>query len=174
VWNRDRGAVAASLLGSPRVAPVGFPALARAVRLFQAISPRLFRFALVGVAATAADFAVFNIVLVGRPEATERLVLLANTLAFATATLLSYALNSRFTFQSGQDRRALLRYFAVAIGGAVVYDLGLLTAIRALDADTAVALNAAKVCAVALSATWNFVGFAFFAFASPRFARAKV
>jgi putative flippase GtrA len=174
VWNRDRGAVAASSLGGPAVVPIGFPPLGRIERLFRAMWPRLFRFALVGIAATGADFAIFNLVLVGRADATERLVLLANTLAFATATLLSYALNSRFTFQAGNERRALLRYVGVAVGGAVVYDLGLLAAIRVLDADTTVALNVAKVGAVALSATWNFIGFAFFAFASPRGARARV
>lgn len=125
---------------------------------------RAVRFIGVGLTATATDFLIFNLLIAGDADAAWELVVLANTSAFACATLVSYLLNSRFTFRAPMDQGSFLRYIAVALVGAGIYDGSLLALIWAADADSLLALNLVKVVAVMLSAVWNFCGFTFFAF----------
>ena len=128
---------------------------------------RLLRFIAVGLAATATDFTVFNIAIAPVNAPTRPYILVANTLAFATATCVGYTLNSRYTFRAAPDRRSLVRYVLVAIVGAAVYDGSLLVLLHLLSEYDTVLLNVAKVAAVALAAAWNFVGFSLFVFAAP-------
>jgi putative flippase GtrA len=80
------------------------------------------RFGLVGVAATATDFTVFNLGLLLAAPSSRVAVIALNTLAFAMATFISYQLNTRFTFASARGRQALLRRRRLqrrAAGGAL-------------------------------------------------------
>jgi putative flippase GtrA len=128
------------------------------------MSTRVARFIGVGLTATLTDFVIFNLLIVGVDDPSWPRVLLANTTAFACATVVGYLLNSRVTFRASIDQGSFVRYVAVAIVGAAIYDGSLLALMWAFDADSIIALNVVKVAAVALSATWNFCGFAFFAF----------
>lgn len=130
--------------------------------------PKVMRFGLVGVAATATDFTVFNLGLLLAAPSSRLAVIALNTLAFATATFVSYQLNTRFTFAATRGRQALLRYLLVALGGAVVYNGALLAALFIIPARDTLLLNVAKTGAVVLSATWNFIGFGTFALVDRR------
>jgi len=139
----------------------------RPPRLTALLHARLVRFAGVGFIATATDFLVFNAALAGNTHPGPIHVILANTSAFAVATLVGYALNARLTWGMSHRRQLLLRYAGVALLGALVYDAVLVGLLEATQADGYLALNAIKIAAVAVSATWNFIGFNFFVFRDP-------
>ncbi|MEZ4552769.1 MAG: GtrA family protein [Dehalococcoidia bacterium] len=122
------------------------------------------RFIGVGFIATATDFLVFNLALAGNGDPPRTHIVLANTLAFAVATLVGYTLNSRITWAVGHQRRLLVRYILVATAGALLYDAALVGLFEATQAEGYLALNAVKVAAVGVSATWNFFGFNYFVF----------
>lgn len=128
------------------------------------LSTRGVRFIGVGCAATATDFFIFNLLIAGTTDPTWSRVVIVNTSAFVCATIVSYLLNSRLTFGAPIDQAAFVRYIAVAIVGAVIYDGVLVGLMHATAADSVVALNLVKVLASALSATWNFAGFSLFVF----------
>ncbi len=128
---------------------------------------RFMRFAGVGLVATATDFAVFNLLLFATHDPPRLRVLLANTTAFAVATAVGYVLNARFTFRAARSRQSLVRYVAVALSGAAVYDLTLLALLTGADAHSTLAINLVKLGAVTVSAAWNFCGFALLVFARP-------
>lgn len=125
---------------------------------------RAVRFIGVGFVATATDFIVFNLALLGDSDPSRTHIVSANTLAFAVATVVGYLLNARLTWAVPHRRRFFVRYAIVATIGALIYDAALIGLIQSTDADGYLALNALKVAAVALSATWNFVGFSLFVF----------
>lgn len=133
-------------------------------RIAGPLIPRMLRFGLVGLFATATDFGVFNVGLVFATDPGRGSIIALNTLAFAVATSVSYSLNSRYTFAARRSGSALRRYFFVAVCGAVIYDLALVGGQQFIPAGDIVLLNAAKLGAASLSATWNFVGFSVFAF----------
>jgi len=136
----------------------------RPERLFRVLNVRIVRFAGVGFIATATDFLVFNLALGGEADPSRTHVILANTLAFAMATVVGYVLNSRLTWGMRHRRQLLVRYALVAMAGALLYDAALVGLFEATQAEGYMALNAIKLAAVAVSATWNFVGFNFFVF----------
>lgn len=148
----------------------GRPLSSRSLRglIHVLLNTRAARFLGVGVTATAIDLLIFNLAIAGAADPSREQILIANTFAFACATLVGYALNARVTFRAHSDRRSVVRYIAVAIVGAGVYDGALVTLIHATDAEGFVALNLAKLTAVSLSAVWNFLGFTFFAFREDR------
>jgi putative flippase GtrA len=133
------------------------------------------RFVLVGCLAACIDFAVFNLALpmVGGSRTGA---VLANTVSFAAATSVSFALNSRFTFGVTRSRAAFGRYLAVALVGVAIYDLSLLLVLLWTPPGDVLLTNVAKAVAVVPSATWNYLGFRRFAFrpAAPRPERAPV
>jgi putative flippase GtrA len=122
------------------------------------------RFLGVGLVTTLTDFTVFNLAIIGTGDPSSWHILEANTLAFACATLVGYVMNARLTFRAGRDRRSLARYILVALVGAALYNGALLLSVHAFDPENRIVLNLMKLAAVSLSATWNFCGFAFFAF----------
>ena len=77
---------------------------------------RFSSFGLVGALATAIHVAVASALIAGVAWPAG----LANGLAFCVATLASYSLNSRLTFQQAMSRRTLWRFVAVAAVGAVL------------------------------------------------------
>lgn len=123
------------------------------------------QFILVGSLAACIDFAVFNLALplVG---ASRSGALLANTGSFAAATGVGFLLNSRFTFRVVRTREGFLRYLGVALVGVAIYDLALLLVLQWTPPGDVLLTNVAKAVAVFPSATWNFLGFRHFAFAS--------
>lgn len=129
---------------------------------------RVARFAMVGVLATATDFLIFNVAILGETDPSATRLVLANTTAFACATVVGYLLNSRLTWGVGTGQRSLVRYVMVAVVGVAIYDGILLGLAHLTGAEGFLALNAIKLAAVGVSAAWNFVGFSLFAFSEPK------
>ena len=121
------------------------------------------RFAAVGVVITAADFVVFNLIVLAVSNYSAPFVVFANTASFSAVLPPSYALNSRFTFQVPFSPTGFLRYAAVSVGGRLLYNAAIFTLVLLLDADNVVLLNAAKVSALTISLAWNFIGFRYYA-----------
>lgn len=123
------------------------------------------RFVLVGCLVACIDFATFNVALpmIG---VSKTGALLANTASFAVATTVGFILNSRFTFGVVRTRAGFLRYLGVALVGVAIYDLSLLLVLQWTPPGDVLLTNLAKAVAVFPSATWNYLGFRNFAFAS--------
>ena len=123
------------------------------------------QFIMVGSIAACIDFACFNLALplVG---ASRTGALLANTVSFAAATGVGFVLNSRYTFGVVRTRAGFLRYLGVALVGVAIYDLALLLVLQWTPPGDVLLTNVAKAVAVFPSATWNYLGFRNFAFAS--------
>lgn len=126
---------------------------------------RMGRFAVVGVANTAIDFGVFNLLLwLSVPRAA------ANAAAVCVALVFSYAVNSRWTFgQSATGWRAAVPFVAVTLGGmllntGVVALLGDPARFPALPYAAVLVPNAAKVLGTGVSMVWNYLGYARFVF----------
>jgi putative flippase GtrA len=129
---------------------------------------RLVRFVGVGLLATATDFLVFNLTILGTTDPPAIRILEANTLAFACATAVGYVMNARVTFRATRDRGSLARYVAVVLVGAAIYNGALALAVHTIDPGNRYLLNLVKLGAVLFSATWNFCGFSLFAFSEDR------
>ena len=111
---------------------------------------RMAKFALVGVANTAVDFAVFSLLFFWL----DWNLILANSLAFCAGVINSFVLNSIWTFRGEQGRRAPLanlnRYFLVSLVG-----LGISNLVVWLLAAPLTPIGA-KLVAVLGSYTWNY------------------
>lgn len=126
----------------------------------------LVRFVAVGSLVTALDFLVFNVLIgqIGTPSKTETVV--ANTVAFACATLAGYLLHATYTFRAARGWRSLTTFLAVAVGGAVVYDVTLLGLLHVYHAPHTLELNVLKALAAGFASLWNFQGFRILVFRS--------
>ena len=126
-------------------------------------SRSLGRFAAVGIVAACIDFTSFNVVLLALGPSKAN-VILANTIAFTLATSVSFIINARYTFGAARTRRSFTRYVVIAIVAVLIYNATLLLLLTRVDHSDILLTNLAKVIAVGPSATWNFLGFALFAF----------
>ena len=80
-----------------------------------ALSAKAFRFAVVGIANSGIDFLVFAILaMAGLPA------LLANLLAWAVAVIFSFAVNSRWTFESTKTLGREKSFLRFALSGAAI------------------------------------------------------
>jgi putative flippase GtrA len=107
------------------------------------------RFLAVGVASTAVHYGI----LIALVEIWNIGPVLATTAGFATAVLLSYAANRRYTFDAGPAfGPGLLKYYA-----AVTMGLVLNAAIMAVLTAWGIYYLLAQIIASAVALVWNFV-----------------
>lgn len=110
---------------------------------------KLFRFGLVGAAATALQYVIL-VLLVRQGVASP----IASTLGFMTSAVGSYVLNYHFTFRSqGSHGPAMLKFMTlVTVGLALNYGL--------MQLLTAAGLYylLAQVCTTGVVFLWNFIG----------------
>lgn len=133
------------------------------------------KFASVGLVATAVDYALLNAfaVLLGLP------LLIANSLSAPFSSFVSYKLNKHVVFEDRQHgrRKTLFLYVAILATGILVIQNTLLYVLNATAASAAaefvrpiltdngvaapstqtIAINLAKVGALAVAAIWNYV-----------------
>lgn len=127
----------------------------------------LVRFSLVGLMKTALDFATFNLVLWLAGVEGFVVVLLANTAGFAVSVASSFVLNARYTFRVATVPGGFRRYVLISVIGLVIYNGSLAIILVIADPEGTLALNAAKVGALAASMGWNFLGYWRFVFRPP-------
>lgn len=115
----------------------------------RSLSVKLRRFALVGIANSAVDFAVFTALVSAAVPA-----LLANLLSWGVAVLFSFAVNSRWTFVRPAAFRPHAAFARFALSGSII-SLGSSTlAVAVLPPLTGVV--AAKLIGIAVGAALNF------------------
>lgn len=109
------------------------------------------RFATVGGIATVIHYCV----LIALVHGTNMKPVGASTVGFAVSAGCNYALNYRFTFRSTvEHRRALVRFFSVAVVGLALNTLTMLIADEYLHVHYLVA----QVLATGLVLLWNYAG----------------
>lgn len=114
------------------------------------------RFAAIGVAATATHYAI----LIALVEAGGQRPLLATTIGFCFGTLVSYALNRRYTFQAGNAGAwSFAKFFILYAVG-----MALNAAIMAGLIDLGAPYLGGQIAATGVVLVWNFLGARFVVF----------
>lgn len=121
------------------------------------------RFLTVGVVNVIVDVSVFNALLAAAPSQDLGLVLAINTVSFSIANINSYLLNTRYTFRVQRAWGAFARFFAVGVGGVIVYSISLGAAVAVFEPRGTLQLNIAKMATIVFPLAWNFVGYRYFA-----------
>lgn len=148
---------------SPATEPAA-PASGGIVRRLVARHAEKLRFALVGVANTALDFALlFVFVALGVNQ------YLANYMSTSLSIIFSFVMNRRFTFRSeGSKRREIVPFVLVTLTGLWILQpaiIWLVTAgLRPFVSLEYVVLFAAKLVATVGSLTWNYLLYSRFVF----------
>lgn len=117
--------------------------------MMQSKIPPVLRFATVGLANSAVDFAVFSALHLGLAVA----IVPANIIAYAAAACFSYFANSRWTFAGRKERRNIWDFVRFQIVNLI--GLALATTVLVVLAGYMPVLLA-KLCAIAVSFTWSF------------------
>jgi putative flippase GtrA len=111
--------------------------------------PPVLRFATVGLANSAVDFAVFSALNLALAVA----IVPANILAYAAAACFSYFANSRWTFAGRKEQRNVWDFVRFQIVNLI--GLALATTVLVILAGYMPVLLA-KLCAIAVSFIWSF------------------
>lgn len=122
---------------------------------------KLLTFGIVGLLNTAIDVGIFSFLQLG----VKLPIVAANIISTATALMVSFLLNSRFTFKTDSSpRKRLVPYIAVTLIGLwVLQPLVILTLrpvlmdLKAITLVSGHAIILAKLASVAVSMVWNFV-----------------
>lgn len=124
---------------------------------------QVMRFGVVGLSNVAIDLLVLNILLFTLPTRTTWLLLLYNTIAYACGAVNSFILNKYWTFR--QSRRVVknevLSFVLVNIAGLICNNILLeitTHALNAIESNTLLWVNGAKLCAVVGSAAISYGG----------------
>lgn len=129
------------------------------------------KYAVVGVANTAVDFGVLNVLMFLTSTSKGEKIIILNSVAFLVAVVNSYLWNKFWTFKfSGKENPAvqflqflIVSLIAILINGAIVYIIS--SKINPTFGLSDVAwTNIAKVVATAVSLIWNFIGYKFIVF----------
>lgn len=129
------------------------------------------KFAITGLVNTVVDFAFLNLLIVLTHITEGARLSLLNICSFGIATMGSYFINKRWTFQdASKTRRAtkFSQFLAVSVIGALLNSaiVGILTSTIDPPNDISPTLwaNGAKIIATFISLVWNFVGYKFIVF----------
>lgn len=93
------------------------------------LSIRAVRFALVGLANTAIDFAIFNalIAILGGSNPSHNEIIIYNTLSASTVACISFFLNRQYVFNSKETpRRYALLFVAITLTGLYIVQNGII------------------------------------------------
>jgi putative flippase GtrA len=118
------------------------------------------RFALVGAAATAAQYAIL-IVLVREAGVSPTP---ASAIGFVVSAIGNYLLNYYFTFRSRRSHGGALAKFLLLAGGGLAINSLLM---QLLVVGAGWYYMVAQVCATAVVFLWNFIGNSFWTFGAP-------
>jgi putative flippase GtrA len=128
------------------------------------------RFGIVGVSNTLIDFGILNLLILWLRVSGGWPLLLCNAAGFAGASVNSYLLNRKWTFEEEGEATSgqYLFFLTFALGGLAINSLVLylLTGLVPIGgaAHPILMVNAAKVIATGAGMTWNFLTFRFLVF----------
>jgi len=130
---------------------------------------QIYRFVIVGLSNTAIDFAVFNLLISVSGIKTGPGLVLINIIAVFTAIVNSYILNRTWTFKSSHPNYTaqLPKFLLASLTGMFINTatVGLLPLLLwPGTAPSSLALNAVKLLAAILSASWNFISYRYWVF----------
>lgn len=129
------------------------------------------KYAVAGVANTAVDFGVLNVLMFLTNTSKGEKIIILNSVAFLVAVIHSYLWNKFWTFKSTEKENSAVQFLqflivsliAVLINGAIVYIIS--SKINPVFGLSDVAwTNIAKVVATVISLVWNFIGYKFIVF----------
>jgi putative flippase GtrA len=124
------------------------------------------KYALVGLANTAVDFGIFNLLMWAGQTYEGKIIFLFNTISFLIAVVHSYFWNKLWTFKDKRNANKAIQFVQfviVSLIGALI-NSGIVYAMSSL-VDPACGLsqnawvNTSKVVATVISLVWNFVGY---------------
>jgi putative flippase GtrA len=115
---------------------------------------RIVAFGAVSVAATIADFGLFNFLVIGHLAP----LLVATTLGYTLGTITSYELNRRFTFDGGRDNRLHeVGIFVVINLVGLALNNGMVVLFAGAIGRGTLILNMARILAAGLTWAFKFV-----------------
>jgi putative flippase GtrA len=129
---------------------------------------RIIEFGLVGVANTAIDFIVFNLLLILGVPAT-----IGSGISFLAANLNGYILNRQWTFGDKKTDKVATQYSQYLLAGVVGFliNVGIvnLGAQYVTGLPEWVVLNGSKLVAIILTIAWNYITSRFLIFDKPKY-----
>ncbi|MGS0765462.1 glycosyltransferase [Syntrophomonas curvata] len=126
------------------------------------------RFTVVGILNTVIDFGIFNILISLSGMKSGLFLLLINMAAVTTAIINSFILNRVWTFKSSEPAYGIQfpKFILVSLTGMLVNTatVGLFALLSPAPDASYLMLNAAKLVAAVLSASWNFMFYRYWVF----------
>jgi putative flippase GtrA len=126
------------------------------------------KYALVGLANTAVDFGILNLLMLITGAYEGKTIILLNTISFLIAVVHSYFWNKFWTFRDKNKEKInnaiqFIQFIIVSIIGTLI-NTGIVYVISSLikpacDLSQTAWVNIAKVIATIISLVWNFVGY---------------
>ena len=131
---------------------------------------QLIKFAMVGLANTAVDFGILNLLMAMTGIYSGKNIFFLNSVSFVFAVIHSYFWNKFWTFKAKKTEatKEFLQFLIVSIiglliNGAIVYMIT--TWIKPMFGLTEISwANAGKIAATVISLVWNFIGYKFIVF----------
>lgn len=134
------------------------------------LAAQFLRYVVVGVANTATDFAIVNILAAATGSYSGLPIVLVNTAAAGTVIIQSFLLNKFWTFSTPGGalgiefpKFVLVNAGAFVLNTAIVYGLTTHAALP-LGLTPLLWVNVAKVTGLGANVVWNFLGFKLFVF----------
>ncbi len=128
---------------------------------------QVIRFVLVGAANTLIDFGLFDLLSLVTHVRSGLPLAVINLISVSVAMVFSYWANGRFTFGVHSRPRAFSRFAVITGASLVLNTVVVLFVAHLLVNPTLLDLNLAKVSAVVLSGTLNFLGYRYFVYREP-------
>lgn len=133
----------------------------------RALFSQVIRFTLVGAANTLVDFGLFDLLSVLTHVRSGLPLALINLVSVSVAMIFSYWANGRFTFGVHARPRAFSRFVVITGASLILNTVIVLFVAHLMVNPTLLDLNLAKVSAVVLSGTLNFLGYRHFVYREP-------
>jgi len=127
---------------------------------------QLAKFAIVGIANTAVDFGILNLLMFLTKTYEGKTIILFNTISFLIAVMHSYFWNKFWTFKANNktsNATQFLQFLVVSIIGVFI-NSGIVYALSSLinpmfNLNQNAWVNMVKIVATIISLVWNFVGY---------------
>lgn len=129
------------------------------------------KFFVVGIINTAIDFIVLNFEMLLTGITSGPYMFLLNSISFSAATVNSFFMNKRWTFEDEDNKQEGVKFsqflivsiIGITINGGIVYAITTFTT-PLFEMSPQLWANVAKLFATVVSLIWNFLGYKFIVF----------